>query len=169
MSGTKNEVGHYFAAPLLGGGYAFGYFTYVDGPHMLLCAVHDLISDTPDLPENIDDVPLIIQDLQIGGGEFSLKPRQAAEFGEKWIRLKHKASTPARPRNTRFLMGPRGAEKVIDLTDESYERQASEAERKTLPRLGHAFPPTTTNTIEVAIRRIDIDPDDFYPEDFPRH
>ncbi|MHA7773478.1 hypothetical protein [Roseibium sp. M-1] len=163
------EPGRYFIAPLLGGGYAYGYFTYFDKSLMALCNVHDLIGWDAEVPGDIDSHPLILKDLRIGTSEFRLKPKEAEEYGEKWLLSARTIDGAAQPESRLFLMGPDNAPDVFDIYREIPQRPATPDEKKTLQPVGFMFPPTTTNAIEVAIRRIDIDPDDFYPEDFPRN
>ncbi len=166
---ARFELGQYFAVPLLGGGFAYGYFTYYNKAVMGLCDVYDYFGDTEYIPDNIEEYPLIIRDLQISGSEFKLKPHEAEEFGHPWILSKRIKQGVVEPKNRLFLMGPRADPFIWDLFIELPKRPATDVEKNSLQHAGFAFPPVTANTIEIAIRRIDIDPDDFYPEDFPRN
>ena len=163
------EPGRFFSAPLLGGGYAYGYFTYFDKSLMALCNVYDFIGTEADVPDDIETHPLILQDLRIGTSEFKLKPREAEEYGEKWLLSPRMKDGEVKPASRIFLMGPDNAPDAFDIYRDEPARPATTEEKNTLQPVGFMFPPTTTNTIEVSIRRIDIDPDDFYPEDFPKN
>lgn len=165
---SQFKRGQFFAAPLLGGGYGYGYFTSVDVPLMKLVNAYDRLGQTPDIPEDIETAPLIVESLPIGGSEFTLSSKRAAEDGERWILSDRILADPPLPQKRFFIQGRNTRPVVIDVLGEQPDRPATPAELKALPTYGSDFPPTTTNTIEVALRRIDIDPDDFYPEDFPR-
>ena len=162
------ERGRMFSVPLLGGGYAYGYFTSVDVPLMKLVDAYDRIGWTPGVPDDIEATPLIVESLPIGGAEFTLSPKRAAEVGRRWMLSDRVLPHAPRPSKRFFIQGARTRPAVIDVLGELPDRPATQADLAGLPTYGHDFPPTTTNAIEVAIRRIDVDPDDFYPEDFPR-
>jgi hypothetical protein len=94
-----------------------------------------------------------------------LKPHEAEEFGRRWILSDRMKSEPVEPECRYFRMGY----DVYDLKGEEKDRPVTEEDKKTLQHAGFTFPPTTAGEIEIAIRRLDVDPDDFLPEDFPRH
>lgn len=160
----KIKPGQYFSAPLLGGGYGYGYFTHVYDGFIFFCDVFDRMGDSADLPADIDDSPLLLTDMAIGGEEFTLKPEEAEEFGGKWVLHKAPLREGAALHQPLRIMGT----KVVDLSEAAPDRPATPAELDSLGKLGHPFPPTTHNMIEVALRRLDVDPDDFYPKDFPK-
>lgn len=160
------KLGQYFSAPLRGGKYAYGYLTLVDCNAMYLCDVHDRIGNAPQVPEDIDLSPIILRDLRISGAEFTIKPKQVNEYGSRWLMATHSVAKPVAPHVRYFLIGERGAERVFDIFGGSPQRPATATERANLQRLGFSFPPTPIDTIEVALRRLDIDPLDFEPHLF---
>lgn len=165
---SRFRRGQMFVAPLLGGGYAYGYFVSVDVPLMKLVDVYDRLGWTPAIPDDIEAAPLVVEALPIGGTEFDLDPRRAGENGERWTPSDRFLRDPPEPRLRFFVQGRNVRPVVMDVMGEFPDRPATPADLEGLPTYGSDFPPTTTNAIEVALRRIDVDPDDFYPEDFPR-
>jgi hypothetical protein len=160
------KSGKYFSAPLRGGGYAYGYLTLVDCDAMYLCNVHDRIGNAPEVPEDIHLSPIMLRDLRISGAEFSIKPKQVKAHGARWLMATRCAAEPVAPHVRYFLIGERGAERVFDVLGDAPQRPATVTERAKLQRLGFSFPPMPIDTIEVALRRLDIDPSDFEPRLF---
>lgn len=167
--GPQVQPGRFFSAPLLGGGYAYGYITFVDPAVMTLCDVYDLIAESEAVPQDIESYPLILRDLRIGRSEFRLRPSEEEEFGKRWLLSKRVKDEEVKPHSRFFLMGPRDDRFVYDIFKEHPERSATPEDLEKLQPAGFAFPPVTANTIEVAIRRLDVSPHKFRPEDYPRH
>lgn len=166
MARRKYEPGKHFIVPLMGGGHAFGYITFYERSCLMcLCDIYDHLSWEPELPEDIENKPLILQDLRIGTEEFRMKPEDSEEYGAKWILTKNTRSGTVGPKSRFFVVG----DDVQDIKGEFPKRPATEKDKETLQCMGFGLPPGPVCTIEVAIRRIDIDRDDFHPEDFPRN
>ncbi len=152
MGNPRFKLGRYFTVPLSDGSFAHGYFTEVDNGQMYLTAIHRLRTRTAELPSDIEDVPLAIRCLRIGGSEFlRRKPHEWPYFGQTWILTKHFHSGDVEPFQRYFIMGSNWNPRVWDVLREEPMRPATEEERASLKPVGFDLQPGPCRTIEKAL------------------
>ena len=156
MSGKDRPVvGQIFYVPLYEGGYAFGYVSLIDKTSVTLCSFFDTIAETPEPPANLAELPLVLEDLPVGGAEF-MKRKKYPEL--RWIAIDQHMPGEVKATHTRFIMRSSPAFQLVDLADKSSRRVATEEEIARYPDLSVPFPPFTTKQVEKAVRHLDIDP-----------
>lgn len=155
MRGTERPVvGQIFYVPLYEGGYAFGYVSLMDKTTITLCSFFDIITETPEPPANLADLPLVLEDLPVGGAEFMQRKRYPEL---RWITIDQYMPGEMKAKHTRYIMRSRPAFQLVDLADKSSKRVATEEEIARYPDLSVPFPPFTTKIVEKAVRHLDID------------
>jgi len=158
MGKTNFQVGRIFVAPLLCGGYGFGYITYFSRSLMTLSNIFDFIGDEPTPPHDITEKPIIIHDL-IVGPEFLLTHEHNA--GEQWKFTKMFVEGSVAPKNRYYIMGgPPRAYRRIDILEEEPDMPLSPDEAMKYPDPGAPFPPVPTAQVEVELKRLAISPKD---------
>lgn len=164
MATEQFELGEYFTVPLRGHGYAHGYFTSVDYHLMKVVAIHDRLTEAPDLPDDIEDVPLILPNLRIGGGEFSIPAKMEPFQGKRWMRRKKVRTAPVELYERLYIISSSFNPRVIDLTTMAELRPATPEDCARYEALGFGLVPAPTHEIEIALRRLDLKPWEFEPE-----
>lgn len=155
MSKDRPVVGQIFYVPLLEGGYAWGYVSLIDKGSVHLCSFFDIVTETFDIPSNLLDKPLVLEDLPVGGAEFMMRKR----FSElRWTVTDQRMPGEVRASHTLYIMRSRPAFQLVNLADKSAKRSATEEEIARYPDLSVPFPPMTTKQVEKAVRHMDIDP-----------
>ncbi|MDJ0276735.1 hypothetical protein QLH51_08005 [Sphingomonas sp. 2R-10] len=155
MSGKdRPAVGQIFYAPLYEGGYAFGYVSLIDKTTITLCSFFDLVSETPEPPTGLVDLPLVLEDLPVGGAEFMQRKRYPEL---RWIAIDQHMPGEVKATHTRYIMRSRPDFQLVDLADKSSKRVATEQEIARYPDLSVPFSPFTTRQVEKAVRHLDID------------
>jgi hypothetical protein len=154
MSKDRPVVGQIFYLRLIEGGYAWGYVSLIDKGSVHLCSFFDVVTQTPDMPEGLQEMPLALEDLPVGGAEF-LARKQLGEF--RWTVIKRHMPEGVRATHTLYIMRSRPVFQLIDLADKSAKRPATEEEITRYPNLSVPFPPMTTKQVEKAVRHLDID------------
>jgi hypothetical protein len=150
---AENIVGRIFSVPLIRGGYAFGFVTYHNKGTITLTDIFDHMADTPDVPEGIEKMPVVLKDYMIGGAEFlKMKGLPLWTFLDRWM------PAPIAPHNKYFIMGSPPLYKIVDIFDKSYKRKATEEEVRRFPPMQFPFAPMTTKVLEKHVRHLDIDP-----------
>jgi len=147
------QPGRVFVVPLLGGGFAFGYATAERGPS-LFCNFFDYLSEDDQPPESLLDRPILIRDHQVGA-EFTRGP---ARSGEPWRFTDLRLKEPVKLQNRYIQMGipPRR----VDVLGEEPDVPLSPEDAKKVPKLASRFPPYSAALVEVAMKRLDMTPDD---------
>jgi hypothetical protein len=154
MSKDRPVVGQIFHVPLLEGGYAWGYVSLIDKGSVHLCSFFDRITETPDMPEGLEDMPLVLEDLAVGGAEFIMRKK----FGEfRWTVIDRHMPGEVRATHTLYIMRSRPHFQLVDLADKSAKRAATEEEIARYPDLSVPFPLMTTKLVEKAVRHLNID------------
>jgi hypothetical protein len=153
---TKNKpvVGQVFYVPLYEGGYAFGYITLIDSQVGRMCNFFDLVSETPEVPEGIAEMPVVLHDMLIRGAEFIRDKRMA---DKQWKVTPYHMPGEVNPKSALFIMRSRPVYQLIDLAANRSKRPATEDEIKRYPLLETDFPPFTTKLVEKAVRHLDIE------------
>lgn len=155
--------GQYFTVPLLGHGYAHGYLTHTTSRQMLVAAIHDCLTETPDLPENIEDIPLILPNLRIDAAAFSIPAKLEQYQGRKWIKHKKIHSGVIEPAERYYILGANRDPRIWDIMTGEILRPATKEEEQTLQNVGFDLVPGPTAEIEIALLRLDIPTWEFDP------
>jgi hypothetical protein len=159
MNFSQFKTGRVFVVPLLGGGYSFGVLTFYNRAIGALGNIIDFVGDDPDPPPEIHEKPVTIHDVWCHT-EFFLKP--SANAGEPWKFTKILVSSPLRPRNRYYRMGSFPGDYMRrDILGEEPSIPLSPEEALKYPRLSVPFPPFNAAQIEVAVKRLDVTPDEF--------
>lgn len=146
------QPGRVFVVPLLGGGYAYGYFTYFNKHLMTLGNIFDFWSESATPPSDIADKPIIMFDLTLGA-EFLLSAKSNA--GERWKITKTSVPGAVTPRNRYFRMGgPPRSYRRIDILGKEPDLPLSPEEAAKYPAVSKDFPPTPTAQVEIAVKRL---------------
>lgn len=154
MARTPFKPGMIFVAPLLGGGYAFGYLTYENKSLMTLCDIFDVVGIERTPPPDLVSRPVLIRDLQVGS-EFLLTPKHNA--GARWDVLNQSMPGPVRPATRYFRMGRDARHgKRVDLFGEEPDRPLRPDESAAYPLISKAFAPVPVAEIEVAVKRLPV-------------
>jgi hypothetical protein len=156
MSKDRPVVGQIFYVPLIEGGYAWGYVSLIDKGSVHLCSFFDVVTETPEMPADLRDMPLVLEDLPVGGAEFIMRKRH----GElRWMVTDQHMAGEVRAKHTLYIMRSRPAFQLVNLADDSATRKrpATEEEIARYPDLSVPFPPMTTKQVEKAVRHLDID------------
>jgi hypothetical protein len=154
MSKDRPVVGQIFYLPLLEGGYAWGYVSLIDPGSIHLCSFFDVVTETPDMPADLLDTPLVLEDMAVGGAEFLMRKR----YGElRWTVTDQHMPGEVRAKHTLYIMRSRPHFQLVDLADKSAKRAATEEEIARYPNLSVPFPPMTTKQVEKAVKHLDID------------
>lgn len=145
---SKPDLNEVFVIPLLDGGYAFGRITC--HYHTNFCDVFDLLADSPDVPADLAERPLLMRDFQIGSTEFRRFKQGLPLWRATGVHL------PAvLPQNRYAQMGlpPRR----VDILREEPDVPIPPDQIDKYPIVSSPFPPGTTAKIEVALKRLSVD------------
>jgi hypothetical protein len=154
MSKDRPVVGQIFYVPLLEGGYAWGYVSLIDKGSDHLCSFFDIVTEKSIIPGGLTEMPLVLEDLPVGGAEFILRKR----FGElRWMVTDQHMPAEARAKHTLYIMRSRPVFQLVDLADKNAKRPATDEEIARYPDLSVPFPPMTTKQVEKAVRHLEID------------
>jgi len=150
-----DKIGRVFVAPLLGGGYAYGYGT-ANVLGYLYSNIYCYVGTEPTPPKDICSKPVQIHDL-IVGEEFTLTPSMDA--GEKWQFTAMTVPEVPKPRHRYVRMGipPR---RIDILGEEPDVPLKEETEVNKYPKLSKDFAPYPAALIEVTLKQLDMTPDE---------
>jgi hypothetical protein len=154
---SEFKPGRVFVVPLLGGGFAFGVHTFLVKRFFSFGNIFDYFVDEPIPPPDLSEKQIVIFDVQGIVGEFTRFPVEDA--GEPWWFTNEYVHGPASKMKNRYFLlgGPPPKRKDILGIEPTVPIPLEEA--KKYPELGKRFPPYTTAEIEVAVKRLDVTPD----------
>lgn len=147
-------AGQVFSVPLLGGGFAFGYFTHVGSPAFKhrIAVIVDHLSAIDEPPPDLGDRPILLHDILVGA---AFAPPQGSRQWRPWRLTSMIVSRPVPPQARFYLMGgpPRNYSR-IDIYGREPKTQVDDAAAAGLPRVALEFPPQNTARVEVAVKRL---------------
>jgi hypothetical protein len=119
--------------------------------------IFDYIGEEPVPPSDLSEKQIIIYDIQTISTELSLQSSYNA--GEPWWFTNEYVHGPAsKMKNRYFLLGGPPPKKT-DILEIEPDVPIPPEEAKKYSKLGKRFPPYTTAEIEVAVKRLDVTPD----------
>lgn len=155
MKYPELKLGQVFSIPLLEGGYAFGYVTYLGERRRGLlnrANVFDYYSDNDWADESILDKPIALYDVAFGI-EFVLTSK--LKVGDRWKPLELFVEGNVQPHTRYYKMGIPPFK--IDILEEEPDVPLTDEEAKRYSFIFKDSAPAPTAQIEVVVKKLKID------------